>query len=390
MAASKLSPLMEQYYSIKKQYPDAILLFRVGDFFETFGEDAVTVARDLNIVLTSRQKDDAGNKIPLAGVPYHALDAYLARLVKSGHKVVICDQVEDPKLAKGLVKREITRVVTPGTIIEPSMLEDSSNNYLAAVVQEQENGRAGLAFVDVSTGELLTTEIESDRLKSEMARFRPAECLSSADLISSISLDGLKTQLLDEPSFSLDNARSALEAQFGQGWAERFRLADKTLASRACGAILQYLHQSHFDALGHINEIRLYSCSEFMVLDEITLRNLELMRNIRDRSRRGTLLEYLDQTQTPMGSRTLAKWIQIPLVSLPEIKRRLDAIDELIKNPVLRTSLAKHAEGSCRPGKAGRTCLLRRCDSQGHGGPQEHSGEVVRTLRGPGGLRIAR
>jgi DNA mismatch repair protein MutS len=336
---------MEQYYSIKKQYPDTILLFRVGDFFETFGEDAVTVARDLNIVLTSRQKDEAGNKIPLAGVPYHALDVYLARLVKSGHKVVICDQVEDPKLAKGLVKREITRVVTPGTIIEPSMLEDSSNNYLAAVVQEQENGRTGLAFVDVSTGELLTTEIESDRLKAEMARFRPAECLSSAD-ISHLSLDGLKTQLLDEPSFSLDNARSALEAQFGQGWAERFRLADKTLATRACGAILQYLHQSHFDALGHINEIRLYSCSEFMVLDEITLRNLELMRNIRDRSRRGTLLEYLDQTQTPMGSRTLAKWIQIPLIYVPEIKRRLDAIDELIKNPVLRTSLGNMLKGA--------------------------------------------
>ena len=352
MAASKLSPLMEQYYSIKKQYPDAILLFRVGDFFETFADDAIAVARDLNIVLTSRQKDEAGNKIPLAGVPFHALDVYLARLVKSGHKVVICDQVEDPKLAKGLVKREITRVVTPGTIIEPSMLEDSYNNFLAAVVQEQENGRpgrTGLAFVDVSTGELLTTEIESDRLKSELARFRPAECISSsvaaADL-SHLSLDGLKTQLLDEPCFSMDNARSTLEAQFGQGWAERFRLADKTLATRACGAILQYLHQSHFDALGHINEIRLYSCSEFMVLDEITLRNLELMRNIRDRSRRGTLLEYLDQTQTPMGSRTLAKWIQIPLVSLPEIKRRLDAIDELIKNSVLRTSLTNMLKGA--------------------------------------------
>lgn len=339
---------MEQYYSIKKQYPDALLLFRVGDFFETFGDDAVTVARDLNIVLTSRQKDDSGNKIPLAGVPYHALDVYLARLVKSGHKVVICDQVEDPKLAKGLVKRAITRVVTPGTIIEPSMLEDSSNNYLAAVVQDPESGRSGLAFVDVSTGELLTTEIESERLKSEMARFRPVECLSSASSadLSHPSLDGLKTQLLDEPFFSLDNAKSALEDQFGPGWEERTRLADKPLATRACGAILQYLHQSHFDALGHINEIRLYSCSEFMVLDEITLRNLELMRNIRDRSRRGTLLEYLDQTQTPMGSRTMAKWIQIPLIYVPDIRRRLEAIDELIKNSVLRTSLENMLKGA--------------------------------------------
>jgi DNA mismatch repair protein MutS len=340
MSATKLSPLMEQYSSIKKQYPDAILLFRVGDFFETFADDAVAVARDLNIVLTSRQKDDAGNKIPLAGVPYHALDAYLARLVKLGHKVVICDQVEDPKLAKGLVKREITRIVTPGTIIEPSMLEESSNNFLAAVVQE--DGKAGLALVDVSTGELLTTEIESDRLKSEMARFRPSECIASTDL----SLGGIRVQKLDESCFALEKAISAMEAQFGQGLAERFRLADRTLSIRACGAILHYLHQSHFDALGHINEIRLYSGSEFMVLDDITLRNLEMIRNIRDRSRRGTLLEFLDHTGTSMGSRALARWMQMPLVSLPEIERRLEVVEELSRDPILRTSLAGMLKGA--------------------------------------------
>jgi DNA mismatch repair protein MutS len=340
MATAKLSPLMEQYCSIKKQHPDAILLFRVGDFFETFADDAVIVSKDLNIVLTSRQKDDAGNKIPLAGVPYHALDAYLARLVKSGHKVVICDQVEDPKLAKGLVKREITRIVTPGTIIEPSMLEEGSNNFLAAVVQE--NGKAGLALVDVSTGELLTTELESDRIKSELARFGPAECLASAKT----SLDNIITQKLDESCFAPDKACIALETQFGQGWADRFRLADRELCIRACGAILHYLHQSHFDALGHINEIRFYSCSQFMVLDEITLRNLELMRNIRDRSRRGTLLEFLDQTCTPMGSRTLSRWIQMPLVSPSEIKKRLDAVEELIKDSVLRAGQAGMLKGA--------------------------------------------
>ncbi len=340
---------MEQYYSIKKQYSDAILLFRVGDFFETFAEDAIVVSRDLNIVLTSRQKDDDGNKIPLAGVPYHALDVYLARLVKLGHKVVICDQVEDPKLAKGLVKREITRVVTPGTIIEPSMLEEASNNFLAAVIQE--DGRAGLALVDVSTGEFLTTEIDAERLKSEMARFRPAECLApakSANLAESfnLSIAGLKIQPLDESFFSLAQAKAALEAQFGQDWAQRLRLSDKELFVRACGAILQYMHKSHFGALGHINEIRLYSGSEFMVLDDITLRNLELMRNIRDRSRRGTLLEFLDQTCTSMGSRTLARWIQMPLLFLPEIKRRLDGVEELIRDPLLRTSLAGMLKGA--------------------------------------------
>jgi DNA mismatch repair protein MutS len=340
MPATKLSPLMEQYYREKQQYPDAILLFRVGDFYETFAEDAVIVSRDLNITLTSRQKDDTGNKIPLAGVPYHALDTYLARLIKAGHKVAICDQVEDPKAAKGLVKREITRVVTPGTIIEPAMLEESCNNFLAAVVEE--DGRIGLALVDVSTGEFLTTEIPAERLGSELAKFRPAECIAPF----SLSWEGTRQQILEEDCFSQENAGRALEGQFGPGWAERLRLADKDLSARACGAILSYLHRSHFDALGHLTEIRHYSGSEFMVLDEITLRNLEILRNIRDRSRRGTLLEFLGETKTPMGARTLARWIQMPLLSLEKIKRRLGAVEELCSDSVLRSGLGEELKGA--------------------------------------------
>jgi len=288
---------MEQYYSEKRQYPDAILLFRVGDFYETFAEDAVIVSRDLNITLTSRQKDDDGNKIPLAGVPYHALEAYLAKLIKAGHKVAICDQVEDPKAAKGLVKRRITRVVTPGTVIEPSMLDESSNNFLAAVVED--GGRIGLAFADVSTGEFLTTEIPSERLTSELAKFRPSECISPVRL----SWEETRQQVLEEAHFSWENAALALEGQFGPDWEKRLRLEDKVLSARACGAILSYLHKSHFDALGHLNEVVIYSGSEFMRLDDVTLRNLEILRNIRDRSRRGTLLEFLSRTSTPMGSR---------------------------------------------------------------------------------------
>jgi DNA mismatch repair protein MutS len=340
MPATKLSPLMEQYYREKQQYPDAILLFRVGDFYETFAEDAVIVSRDLNITLTSRQKDDTGNKIPLAGVPYHALDTYLARLIKAGHKVAICDQVEDPKAAKGLVKREITRVVTPGTIIEPAMLEESCNNFLAAVVEE--DGRIGLALVDVSTGEFLTTEIPAERLPSELAKFRPAECIAPF----SLSWEGTRQQILEEDCFSQENAGRALEGQFGPGWAERLRLADKDLSARACGAILSYLHRSHFDALGHLTEIRHYSGSEFMVLDEVTLRNLEILRNIRDRSRRGTLLEFLGETKTPMGARTLARWIQMPLLSLEKIKRRLGAVEELCSDSVLRSGLGEELKGA--------------------------------------------
>lgn len=340
MPAARLSPLMEQYYREKKQYPDALLLFRVGDFYETFAEDAVVVARDLNITLTSRQKDDEGNKIPLAGVPYHALDAYLAKLIKAGHKVAICDQMEDPKLAKGLVKREITRVVTPGTIIEPSMLEERANNFLAAVVPEAD--RMGLAFLDVSTGEFLTTEVPAERLASELAKFRPAECIAPF----SINWEGARQQVLEDACFSAESAAAALEGRFGPGWQEMLRLCDRPLSVRACGAVLNYLHRSRFDALGHLFDIRYYSGSEFMVLDDVTLRNLEILRNIRDRSRRGTLLEFLDETRTPMGARTLARWIQMPLQSLDAIRRRLDAVEELCCDAVLRMSLSEELKGA--------------------------------------------
>ena len=338
---SKLSPLMEQYYREKLRYPDTLLLFRVGDFYETFAEDAVVVARDLNITLTSRQKDDEGNKIPLAGVPYHALEVYLAKLIRAGHKVAICDQVEDPRLAKGLVKREITRVVTPGTIIEPALLDESCNNFLASVVQDA--GKMGLAFVDVSTGEFLTTEIAAERLTAELAKFRPAECIASFP----IDWQGSSLQILDEAAFSVESTSAALVNRFGPDWGERLFLADKPLSARACGAILTYLHAAHFDALGHLHDIRSYSAAEFMVLDEVTLRNLEILRNIRDRSRRGTLLEFLARTKTAMGARTLARWIQMPLLSEEAITRRHSAVEELNNNSVLRESLSEELKGVC-------------------------------------------
>jgi DNA mismatch repair protein MutS len=335
MSAAKISPLMDQYNKVKEQYKDAILLFRIGDFYETFGEDAVAVARDLNITLTSRQRDDQGNRIPLAGVPYHALDAYLVRLVKAGHKVAICDQVEDPKLAKGLVKREITRVVTPGTVIEPSMLEEGSNNFLASLVRE--NGKVGLALVDVSTGEFLAAELLEEQLNSELAKFRPAECIASF----SLPLAETRLQILPEDFFSLDKASSLLEGHFGPGFRERFGLVEMRAGIRACGGALAYLHTTHLQALGHIDQIRIISVSEHMVLDEVTLRNLEILRNIRDRSRRGTLLEFMGATRTPMGSRTLVRWIQMPLRSLPHIKRRLESTEELCGDLVMREGLVQ-------------------------------------------------
>jgi len=340
MPPVKLSPLMEQYYQNKKLYPDALLLFRVGDFYETFADDAVIVARDLNITLTSRQKDDQGEKIPLAGVPYHSLDVYLARLIRAGHKVAICDQVEDPKLARGLVKRAITRVVTPGTIIEPSMLDESSNNFLAAIVKGDEN--VGLAFVDVSTGEFLTTEVPHNRLYSELARFRPAECLSAF----SLHWEGTSLQILEEACFSAKRAEATLADRYGPDWKERLRLEGRDLSQRACGAVLSYLNASRFDLLGHLKDVQIYAGSDYMVLDEVTVRNLEITRNIRDRSRRGTLLEFLDQTGTAMGARTLARWLQMPLQSEQAIARRLDAVEELASKSLLHRSLAEELKGT--------------------------------------------
>lgn len=345
---AKISPLMDQYFGMKEECGDAVLLFRMGDFYETFGGDAEITARVLNITLTSRQKDKEGNRIPLAGIPYHALDAYLPKLVGAGYKVAICEQVEDPKKAKGLVKRKIIRIITPGTIIEPSMLDEGSNNYLASVVEEK--GRIGLSFLDVSTGEFLATELldGEGKLASELAKFRPSECIlpQSTDPSSLLSeLEGMAVQKLEDDEFDLAGARSRLLAHFGEEALGRSGLIDMDSAVRACGAVFSYLESAHLAAIDHICEIRLYSPKEFMVLDETTLRNLELFRNIRDRSKRGSLIEFLDLTSTPMGSRTLQKWLQMPLISSEKIESRLNAVEELVAGSLLRTEIREALKG---------------------------------------------
>lgn len=344
---AKISPLMDQYFGMKEKCGGAVLLFRMGDFYETFGGDAEITARVLNITLTSRQKDKEGNRIPLAGIPYHALDAYLPKLVGAGYKVAICEQMEDPKKAKGLVKREIIRVITPGTIIEPSMLEEGSNNYLASVFEA--DGKIGLSFLDVSTGEFLATELSDGegKLASELAKFRPSECIfpQSADPGLLSELEGMAVQKLEDDEFDLAEARSRLLAHFGEESLSRSGLMEIGPAVRACGAVLSYLESAHLAAIDHISEIRLYSPKEFMVLDETTLRNLELFRNIRDRTKRGSLIEFLDLTSTPMGSRTLQKWLQMPLISSEKIESRLDAAEELVAGSLLRTEIREALKG---------------------------------------------
>lgn len=344
---AKISPLMDQYFGMKEQCGDAVLLFRMGDFYETFGADAEITARVLKITLTSRQKDKEGNRIPLAGIPHHALDAYLPKLVGAGYKVAICEQVEDPKKAKGLVKREIIRVITPGTIIEPSMLEEGSNNYLASIFEE--DGRIGLTFLDVSTGEFLATEFSADggKLSAEIAKFRPSECLvaRSADSPLIGELSGALLQRLEDADFDLEGARTRLADHFGRERVDRWGLLGLPAAARACGAVLSYLQSARLPALDHIAEVRIYSPEDFMVLDDTTLRNLEIFRNIRDRSKRGSLVEFLDETSTPGGSRTLRKWLQMPLLSPEDIESRLDAVEELVGDAMLRADLREALKG---------------------------------------------
>lgn len=343
----KISPLMDQYFGMKEKCGDAVLLFRMGDFYETFGADAEIAARILNITLTSRQKDKEGNRIPLAGIPYHALDAYLPKLIGAGYKVAICEQVEDPKRAKGLVKREIIRVITPGTIIEPSMLEEGSNNYLASIFEG--DGRIGLSFLDVSTGEFLATELLADegKLSGELAKFQPAECLIARSADPQLLGDGVgaSVQRLEDAEFDLERAKTRLANHFSSTALDKSGLMKMDPTMRACGAILSYLESAHLAALDHISEIRLYSPKEFMVLDETTLRNLEIFRNIRDRTKRGSLLEFFDETSTPMGSRTLQKWLQMPLVSPEKIEDRLDTVEELVSRSLLRTELREALRG---------------------------------------------
>ena len=348
----KMTPLMRQYTSIKRNHQDSILLFRMGDFYETFFDDAVTVARELNIVLTSREKNK-GKKIPLAGVPHHAVQAYIARLVKKGYKVAICDQVEDPKLAKGIVKREVTRVITPGTILEDSMLKSNDNNYLMSIIL-QDNGY-GIACVDISTGEFVATEGGEPnlaiKLNTELTRFKPSECIIPEVMAEvkddekfrelfqllknlNISISPFKTEAFDRAL-----ASENLKEQFQVISLEGIGCHDRPLAVSAAGAILNYLEVTQKSQLKYLNHLSIYSMSDYMILDATTLRNLELIRNIREGTRKGTLLEVLDKTGTAMGSRLLRKNIQQPLVNVKSINDRLDAVEEFSNNIFLRKDL---------------------------------------------------
>ncbi len=342
----KMTPAMRQYYEAKEKHRDALIFFRMGDFYESFGDDAKIIAKELEITLTSRGRDKEGEDMPLAGIPYHAVDSYLPRLIKKGYKVAICEQLEDPKNAKGIVKRGVVRVITPGTVIDSSLISDQSNNYLMSV--SGEGMEFGLSFLDVSTGEFLTTQFTDnqnyDKIISEAARMKPAECILPTQLFENKKLTqrlkdiGIIINKFDADAFLPKNARERLLKHFGAVTLEGMGCENLVFAVSASGAALEYAQKTQMRDLNHIQAMRTYSENEFMVLDSITLRNLEIIQSIRGEGT-GSLLSVIDRTKTPMGGRMLRKWLLQPLISVNKINERLDAVDEIIKKTLMRYDL---------------------------------------------------
>lgn len=340
MKRETLSPMMRQYVELKIEHPDCLLFFRLGDFYELFFEDAVTAARELDIVLTGR---DCGlqERAPMCGVPFKAMDAYLNKLIAKGHKVAICEQLTDPKDSNGLVERGVVRIVTPGTVIEESMLDEQRNNFLLSLCAL--DGRLGFAFVDVSTGEFTLGECacEGQALSDLLAQVQPAEIITSPSVseIQFLSEPMKKQFFVYEYALWAYNEHTALKNvldHFHVAGLDGYGCANMTAAISASGALLAYLNETQKNSLEHINRISLYRQEAFLVLDATTRRNLELTRTLRaDKSKRGTLFGLLDKTQTAMGGRLLRRWIDQPLRSVSEIHARLDAVGELHGNLVL-------------------------------------------------------
>jgi DNA mismatch repair protein MutS len=341
----KMTPAMRQYYEAKEKHKDALIFFRMGDFYESFGDDAKIIARELEITLTSRGKDRKGGDMPLAGIPYHAVDSYLPKLIKKGYKVAICEQLEDPKKAKGVVKRGVVRVITPGTVIDPSLVSDQANNYLMSI--SGEGPEFGISFLDVSTGEFMTTQFTDnqtcDRVISEASRMRPSECIISPALYENNKLTerlkgpGMLLNKFDEDAFDTKNAYKVLTEHFGVATLEGMGCEALPFAISSSGAALLYARTTQMRDLVHIQSIRTYFESDFMVLDSITLRNLELIQGVRGEN--SSLLSIIDRTRTPMGGRLLRKMFLKPLVSVSKIARRLDAVEDIVKNTMLRYDL---------------------------------------------------
>ncbi len=338
---AKLTPMMEQYWKFKEQHTDKLLLFRMGDFFETFFDDAKLTSKILGITLTARNKKD-DDPIALAGFPHHALDNYLDKLVRSGLKVAICEQVEDPKQAVGVVKRDIVRIITPGAILDQQLLGSNANNYLGAVYRSK--SRIGLAMLDISTGDFLFTELKLEQLTNELQRLAPSEILvvNEAD---KLMLEDLKLEssppvtITDSWQYDPNELKKSIKSHFHTNTLESLGAQKKTVGIVAAGITLAYAKDMQRDELKHITEIHYYSISNYMQLDEVTRRNLELLRSMRYGDKHGSLISILDETKTPMGSRLLQNWLMHPLLSVEEIDQRLNAVQNFIQKITFTSDL---------------------------------------------------
>ena len=343
---AKLSPMMEQYVATKEKYKDCILFYRLGDFYEMFFDDAILASKELEITLTGK---DCGmeERAPMCGIPFHAADTYINQLVKKGYKVAIGEQVEDPKLAKGLVKREVIRIVTPGTNLSSESLEESKNNYLMCISYVGKN--YGISVTDLSTGVFKTCQIQqAEKVVDEINKFQPSEVLYQAGVeqVEEIHAvcERLQVSHTEAPDyyFNLETDEETLKRQFHINSIEGLGLKDSPACVASCGALMQYLHETQMSSLSHINHIETYSVDSFMILDSATRRNLELTETLRDKQKRGSLLWVLDKTKTAMGARKLREFVEQTLLYKDAIEKRLDAIEAINKELIVREELREY------------------------------------------------
>lgn len=346
IGVAKLSPMMEQYVATKEKYKDCILFYRLGDFYEMFFDDAILASKELEITLTGK---DCGmeERAPMCGIPFHAADTYINQLVKKGYKVAIGEQVEDPKLAKGLVKREVIRIVTPGTNLSSESLEESKNNYLMCISYIGKN--YGISVTDLSTGVFKTCQIQqAEKVVDEINKFQPSEVLYQAgvDQVEEIHAvcERLQVSHTEAPDyyFNSETDEETLKRQFHINSIEGLGLKDSPACVASCGALMQYLHETQMSSLSHINHIETYSVDSFMILDSATRRNLELTETLRDKQKRGSLLWVLDKTKTAMGARKLREFVEQPLLYKDAIEKRLDAIEAINKELIVREELREY------------------------------------------------
>ena len=350
----KLTPVMQQYLTIKRENPDAILLYRLGDFYETFFEDAVTLSKELELTLTGRDAGATYGRVPLAGIPYKAVTSYIERLVDKNYKVALCDQLEDPKFAKGIVKRGVTRIITAGTLTESDFLQQNSNNYICAMFKDEKSDLYGFSYADISTGELKVTQAPLNMIMAELARISPAEIVAPAVNQKIMPFQIVPEQKIDLPDdiqklyncskipanvFDLGFAEANLKAVFQASNLESFGFSKYKIGFRACGALLAYVWENLKENVPKFERVEAYELSEYMILDGATRRNLELTETLREKSKYGSLLWAIDRTKTNMGARLLKNWVCQPLKDVDSIMTRQNSVTELVEKVHIRKNL---------------------------------------------------